>query len=117
MAQCSSCRSWPDKRRLREFCVGVLTAGLLALVSVPVMADGDRHRGHGHGKDKHGRHHDHDRGGDRQRDWRSGDPGYYSPPVYLSPYVYSQPVYVPPPVYYAPRQSPGITLFFPLDLR
>jgi hypothetical protein len=24
---------------------------------------------------------------------------------------------VPPPVYYAPRQSPGITLFFPLDLR
>jgi hypothetical protein len=30
---------------------------------------------------------------------------------------YSQPVYVPPPVYYAPQQSPGISLFFPLDFR
>jgi hypothetical protein len=24
---------------------------------------------------------------------------------------------VPPPVYYEPQQSPGINLFFPLDLR
>jgi hypothetical protein len=24
---------------------------------------------------------------------------------------------VPPPVYYRPQQSPGISLFFPLDLR
>jgi hypothetical protein len=30
---------------------------------------------------------------------------------------YSQPVYAPPPVYYAPQQSPGISLFFPLDFR
>ena len=38
-------------------------------------------------------------------------------PVYRQPYAYSQPVYVPPPVYYEPQQSPGISLFFPLDLR
>ncbi len=36
---------------------------------------------------------------------------------YRRPYNYEQPVYVPPPVYYEPRQSPGISLFFPLDLR
>jgi hypothetical protein len=33
------------------------------------------------------------------------------------PYRYAQPVYVPPPVYYAPEPSPGISLFFPIDLR
>jgi len=36
-------------------------------------------------------------------------------PEYRQPY-YAQPVYVPPPVYYAPRQSPGISFFLPLDL-
>ena len=53
------------------------------------------------------------RGGrDDQREWR---PVYR--PDYREPYNYSQPVYVPPPVYYPPHQSPGISLFFPLDLR
>jgi|ERR1035438_2113661 hypothetical protein len=55
-----------------------------------------------------------------QRHWR-GDhrDGYYNGyrPQYRRPYVYAQPVYVPPPVYYEPRQSPGISLFLPLDLR
>jgi hypothetical protein len=32
-------------------------------------------------------------------------------------YEYAQPVYVPPPIYYAPQPSPGISLFFPLNLR
>jgi hypothetical protein len=36
---------------------------------------------------------------------------------YRRPYNYSQPAYAPPPVYYAPQQSPGISLFFPLDFR
>jgi hypothetical protein len=36
---------------------------------------------------------------------------------YQRPYYYAQPVYVPPPVYYAPQPSPGISLFFPLDIR
>jgi hypothetical protein len=38
-------------------------------------------------------------------------------PVYQEPYRYSQPVYVPPPVYSEPQPSPGISLFFPLDIR
>src|ERR1019366_667215 len=38
-------------------------------------------------------------------------------PVYQDPYRYSQPVYAPPPVYYEPQPSPGISLFFPLDIR
>lgn len=38
-------------------------------------------------------------------------------PVYQEPYYYSQPVYAPPPVYYYPQPSPGITFFFPLDIR
>lgn len=56
--------------------------------------------------------------GQSQRDWRANraqDNRYRH--VYRRPYVYAQPVYVPPPVYYEPRQSPGISLFFPLDLR
>ena len=38
-------------------------------------------------------------------------------PYYYHPYYYSAPVYAPPPVYYAPQPSPGISLFFPLDIR
>lgn len=38
-------------------------------------------------------------------------------PEYRRPYNYAQPVYIPPPVYYEPQQSPGISLFFPLDFR
>ncbi len=52
--------------------------------------------------------------GDRDR------PEYRSvyQPVYQEPYrYYSEPVYAPPPVYYDPQPSPGISLFFPLDIR
>lgn len=53
----------------------------------------------------------------RRRQW-SGDREHYPyRPVYRQPYAYSQPVYVPSPLYYEPRQSPGISFFFPLDLR
>jgi hypothetical protein len=52
-----------------------------------------------------------------ERDHRHGHTYYYSQPVYREhPYYYSQPVYTPPPVYYAPQQSPGISLFLPLDI-
>ena len=37
--------------------------------------------------------------------------------AYYQPYYYSAPVYAPPPVYYAPQPSPGISFFFPLDVR
>jgi hypothetical protein len=56
--------------------------------------------------------------GQSQRDWRANNArNHRYRHVYRRPYVYAQPVYVPPPVYYEPRQSPGITLFFPLDIR
>lgn len=68
--------------------------------------------------DDRGRHEgrdDRDRHGDR--DWH-GDRGRYDyRPEYRHPYRYAQPVYVPPPVYYPPPPSPGISLFFPLDIR
>ena len=74
-------------------CVMALVIGGLSIA--PALARDDRDRDHR--RDRHewrDEHHD--------RDWR--------------PYRYAQPVYVPPPVY-EPRQSPGISLFFPLDLR
>jgi hypothetical protein len=89
----------------------------LALVSVmggmsmsPALSkDDDDRRGHA---DK-GWHKGEWRG-DRD-EWRDVRPVYR--PVYVEPYYYSRPVYVPPPVYYPPQQSPGINLFFPLEIR
>lgn len=104
--------------RVRKWFCWVFVAGLAGLVVMPALADkGDRHRGRGHGHDDHQRHGEDYREEGRQGEWRIRDDGYHYVPVYPTPYFYSQPVYVPPPVYYAPRQSPGITLFFPLDLR
>ena len=40
---------------------------------------------------------------------------HYVQPAY--PYYYAQPVYAPPPVYYAPEPSPGVSLFFPINIR
>jgi hypothetical protein len=81
-----------------------------SLFITPVFAE----RGDGHDRgDRRGNHGQHGpRGGHVGPGYR---PGYWQ--EYRQPYVYAQPVYVPPPVYYEPRQSPGITLFFPLDLR
>ena len=66
-----------------------------------------------------GRHDDRNQNDNRnrndRRDQRESRPVYR--PVYQHPYNYSQPVYAPPPVYYAPQPSPGISLFFPLDIR
>ena len=90
-----------------------LTASALGLIALPALADqnnqGGQNRGQegnhgarGNGRNQHdGHHHDYR---------REGRPGYY-------PYMYAQPVYVPPPVYYPPMPSPGISLFFPIELR
>lgn len=85
---------------------------LLALTSIigslsisPAFADD----GHDH-HDNHG-HHGH-RGDRGEHDWH-GDRRDYE----YRRYNYEQPVYVPAPVYYEPRQSSGISLFFPLDFR
>ena len=108
-----------DRRRILCF-AALLAAGLAGLSITPAVADDDDHdrgRGHGRGHDRHEQRGDGHWDGYRHREWRARDYGYSYQPAYPQPYLYSQPVYVPPPVYYAPRQSPGISLFFPLDLR
>jgi hypothetical protein len=62
-----------------------------------------------------------DRRGHADKGWhkgeQQGDRGRREyRPEYQHPYRYAQPVYAPPPVYYAPPPSPGISLFFPLDI-
>jgi len=92
----------------------VLTLAFAALLSglsiAPVFADNDR----GHGMQQNRKDNEHRKL--ERRDGREGY-GYGYRPVYRQPYSYAQPVYVPPPVYYEPQQSPGISLFFPLDFR
>lgn len=76
-------------------------------VSPPLFARDNDQGGRGDREFEHGR-----------RDWRANDArNHWKRPEYRRPYVYAQPVYIPPPMYYEPRQSPGISLFFPLDLR
>ena len=76
-----------------------------AISMTPALArDNDNRQGH---RDK-GWHKGQSQGERNRREYR---------PVYQQPYYYSQPVYAPPPVYYTPQQSPGISLFFPLDFR
>jgi hypothetical protein len=65
-------------------------------------AFGDEHDNRGGDERDHG--HDADRRQDSRH--RSHDA-----------YHYAQPVYAPPPDYYRARPSPGISLFFPLDVR
>lgn len=110
-------------RPLAVVFVLMLVAALAYLSAAPAYADNDRDRDRGHEQrdnrhDNYG-HHDNYRHNDnyRRREWRGADRGYTYRPYYPQPYLYAQPVYVPPPVYYAPRPSPGISLFFPLDLR
>lgn len=72
----------------------------------PALADNNGRDGRGHWQRDH------------QREWHGDRDHHYGyQPEYRRPYYYARPVYVPPPVYYEPRQSPGISLFFPLDLR
>ena len=84
-----------------------LAAALGVMGTTPALADREDHR------DRH----DNRRGNHSQREWRGNHWVDGGRPVYRHPYAYAQPVYVPPPVYYEPRPSPGINLFFPLDLR
>jgi hypothetical protein len=85
----------------------VLATTLGGLSLTPALAA----RNDGDGRDS--RHDNRDR-----RQWQSDHRGkFVYQRQYRQPYNYAQPVYVPPPVYYEPQQSPGITLFFPLDFR
>ena len=103
----------------RKVVTALAFASLISGLSIaPVLGAGDDDYGWGAQRGDHGqrgnRHGDHGQRGE----WRGEREDYYGyRPEYRQPYTYAQPVYVPPPVYYEPRQSPGISLFFPLDLR
>ena len=86
-----------------------LTLSVLSISSA--LADRDDYGG-GHWGGHHG---DRDGWGGGRGGYGNGYGGYQ--PGYPQPYGYAQPVYVPPPVYYPPQQSPGISLFFPLNPR
>lgn len=87
-----------------------MASAVMTLSISPALADRDGNHGRG---DRHGKH--------SQKHWRGDHDGYRQANrykrTYPQPYYYAQPVYVPPPVYYEPQRSPGISLFFPLDLR
>lgn len=92
----------------RKFMMSCALAALIGGLSIaPALADRDDDHGR---SGRHGNHHQREWRGDRHADY-----GYRA--EYRRPYYYAQPVYVPPPAYYEPRRSPGISLFFPLDLR
>ncbi len=84
--------------------VVALTAMIGVLSVSPAFADD--------GHDQRGNHGRRDHYGDRNQHDRHGDRRDYE----YRRYNYAQPVYAPP-VYYEPRQSSGISLFFPLDFR
>ena len=108
--------------------IGLIFASAISVLSISsALADHDNVRGWGNRGDDHGHQewrgdHGHQewRGDRGHQEWRGGHNGYgyggYRP-RYQYPYNYAQPVYVPPPVYYPPQQSPGISLFFPLNPR
>ena len=79
----------------------VVATAMSGVALRPALADGN---------DKRDEHHEKDRPKARPHDQRE-QRGYWQPRFY------PQPVYVAPPVYYPPQQSPGISLFLPLDIR
>lgn len=86
--------------------IALTFASVISALSIsPALAE----KNNGHGR---GNRHD-----NRQSEWRGDRQDYRYQTEYRHPYLYAQPVYVPPPVYYESRQSPGISLFFPLDFR
>jgi len=92
---------------------------LIALIltsTISLLSISSAQADHGHGWGNRGEDREHQEWrGDRDRGYRQ--PYYYAQPVFVPPPVYyAQPVYVPPPVYYAPQQSPGISVFLPLNL-
>jgi hypothetical protein len=88
-------------------------ASLVGGISIPpaLADDGNRQWRHDRGKHEGNRH--------RDRDWRYQryEGQYYRPRHYQQPYYQPYEVYVPPPVIYSPPRSPGISLFFPIDIR
>ena len=92
VVRASGCRIWM---------VVALALTIGGLSPLPLLAhESERH---GWGWHNHWGEHDH-RDYDRNRHHKRR-------------YHYAQPVYAPPLVYFEPRQSPGISIFFPLEFR
>ncbi|ESS73044.1 hypothetical protein MGMO_37c00050 [Methyloglobulus morosus KoM1] len=101
----------------------LIVLAVASAISVLSISSALADHGNGHGRGN--RHNNH--GGNQG--WRGDHDGYrYQPGYRQQPYGYgygnrqpyynyAQPVYVPPPVYYGPMQSPGVSLFFPLNIR
>jgi hypothetical protein len=104
----SQARNW--RPAIRKIVMAFAVASVMGAMAVtPALAkDNDNRKGH----QDQGLHKGQFKGERERPEYR---PAYR--PVYQDPYRYSQPVYAPPPVYYEPRPSPGISLFFPLDIR
>jgi len=103
--------STTQARNIRPIIGRIVTAFVVASVMMggmaitPALGDNDDRQWH---RDN-GRHNGEWRGDRDRREYRA---------EYRHPYYYySQPVYAPPPVYYAPQQSPGISFFFPIEIR
>lgn len=94
----------PELARVALAVALVTLTGGLTLAST--LANADDRQGH----DNRGAQHA-DRGNDRGQDRREYRPQF------AQPYAYAQPVYAPAPVYVEPTVSPGISLFFPIDIR
>ena len=87
--------------------LAVATAvGVLAIA--PAFGDNDNRQGHRNNGARNDERHgdrDYDR---RGRGYRTG---------YYHPHGYAAPVYLTAQDYYPPQPSPGVSLFFPLDIR
>lgn len=78
----------------------------------PALAD-DHNSQYGHDQGRHERDKNRDR-----RDWRHEryEGQYYRPRIYQQPYYRPYEVYAPPAVIYTPPRSPGVSIFFPIDI-
>jgi len=94
---------WP--RHGKALVALIVVCGAAGISMVPVHAEG---------KDKRDEHHDEGNHKGEKHDDRNRNE--HERPRYEQPRFYPQPVYAPPVVYYPPQQSPGISLFLPLDI-
>lgn len=103
----------PGIERYRLLVATALAAALFSLSSSPAFADkNDKHQRNQQRNDQH-----HYQNNQSARGWHGEREVYSYQPTYRRPYAYAQPVYVPSPIYYEPRQSVGVSLFFPLEFR
>jgi hypothetical protein len=82
-----------------------VVCGLAGISLMPAHAEGNDQR------DEHPHKADHKDQGHRDREDHDRNGRGHEEPRF-----YPQPIYAPPAVYYPPQQSPGISLFLPLDI-